>query len=152
MKSMAMSSQLEKQKIAANAKKYGQNPRLQRQSDSYRTAPKRIPRNKHAATEDEITNLKTANADLASKTARLESRVVELETYTRFLSSKIVQVTTERSATKKSEPESTLTRFCRMHGIQTFPEDPTEKLRGLLSEFNIEDSAVDIVRDVRDNT
>ena len=78
----------------------------------------------------------------------LKARVAELEATTKSLSS-MVQAAGERFAAEK--PESTLTRYCRTHGIQTFSEDPTERLRGLLSEFDIEESAVDIVRDVRNN-
>ena len=61
--------------------------------------------------------------------------------------------TVESPIAKKTEPEeeSTLSWFCRTHGIRTFPKNPAEELRGLLSEFNIEESAVDIVRDIRDN-
>lgn len=90
---------------------------------------------------------------MTSALARLESRVAELEAANESLASKITQSTVERSTAEKPEPEeeSTLTRFCRMHGIQTFSEDPTERLRGLLSKYDIEESAVDIVRDVRDN-
>ena len=69
------------------------------------------------------------------------------------LSSIIFHTSVESPTAEKTEPEeeSTLSWFCRTHGIRTFPKDPAKELRGLLSEFNIEESAVDIVRDVRDN-
>ena len=90
---------------------------------------------------------------MKSALAHLESRVRELEAANKSLAAEITRVTAERSTAEKPKPqaESTLTRFCRTHGIQTFSEDPTERLRGLLSKYDIEESAVDIVRDVRDN-
>ena len=76
-----------------------------------------------------------------------------MELETNGLSSAPPHTTAENPIAEKTEPEeeSTLSWFCRTHGIRTFPKDPAKELRGLLSEFNIEESAVDIVRDVRDN-
>lgn len=48
--------------------------------------------------------------------------------------------------------ESTLQYLARKLNLK--PEsivDPTEKLRGLLAEFNITESSTDIIRDIRDN-
>ena len=51
---------------------------------------------------------------------------------------------------QKSEA-STLDMLCEIYNIRTLPKNPAEELSGLLSEFNIKESAVDIIRDVRDN-
>lgn len=48
--------------------------------------------------------------------------------------------------------ESTLQYLARKLDLK--PEsvgDPTERLRGLLKEFNITESPTDIIRDIRDN-
>ena len=149
---MAMPPQIEKQKTAASAKKYGQNPRLRQPNDSH-YVPRRRSRSKHTIFEGDAMSPKVVDADLMSRVARLESLVAKLEAATKFLSSEIVQAAIERSAAEEHESgeESTLSSICRIHGIKTLPKDPAAELRGLLAEFSIEESAVDIVRDVRDN-
>ena len=54
---------------------------------------------------------------------------------------------------KNAAEESDLDMLCRMLDIKEsdMPEDPSKELRGLLSEFDIKESATEIVRDVRDN-
>lgn len=49
--------------------------------------------------------------------------------------------------------ESDLDMLCRMLDIKEsdMSGNPSEKLRGLLSEFDIKESATEIVRDIRDN-
>ena len=51
------------------------------------------------------------------------------------------------------DDESDLDMLCRMLNIKKsdMPDDPSKKLRGLLSEFDIKESATEIVRDIRDN-
>lgn len=51
------------------------------------------------------------------------------------------------------DEESDLDMLCRMLDIKEsdMPEDPSKELRGLLSEFDIKESATEIVRGIRDN-
>lgn len=87
--------------------------------------------------------------------SHLEARVAELEEAKNFLTSALSHMSAKQVNAKpfdlKSSERSTLSMFCEMLDMQTFPENPAEKLRGLLSDLDIEESSTDIIRDVRDN-
>lgn len=109
-------------------------------------------------TEIPRSRIKIADSEYEAMVLRvlqLETRVAKLEETNSFLTSTLSHMKAEQASSKpfnlKDTEGSTLSMFREIFDMQTFPENPTEKLRGLLSEFNIEENATDIIRDVRDN-
>ena len=95
---------------------------------------------------------KSGYESLIQRISQLEERVAEFEIVNDFLTSALSNVKAEQvdaNPPQIKSPKSTLRLFGETFGIQALPENPAEKLRGLLSEFGIEESSTDMVRDVR---